>query len=87
MDAKILVPAQDRPLWSTISRTPQERARATHCNLVRGLIRYFQSDRVADMDCEYGKGSCWLDDQKISCAVLACSDRWELAQVTRFVGN
>ena len=75
MEAKFKVPAQDKPLWSSISRSPQERAKAGHCNVVRNLVRYFSPDRGPYMDCQYGKDSCWLEDRKLSCATLPCDDR------------
>ena len=73
MQAKVTLPSQDRPLWAAVSKTPMERAKAQHCNLVRNLVKFFSPNKVQDLECEYGRGVVWLGDHQLSDATVACT--------------
>ena len=71
MAAKVKVPHQARPLWASVAKSASERQRTGHCGLVRAIVRYFSAEKLEDLDCEYNKGSCWIYERKVSCAVFS----------------
>ena len=74
MKARIRVPAQDRPLWAAMSKSPEERLRSAHCSLVRSVVRFFKPTKLDDLDVEYNRGVCWMGEHTISGATSVCQD-------------
>ena len=74
MRAKIQIPAQDRPLWAAVSKSSGERMRASHCSLVRATVRFFEPNKLEEVDAEYSRGTCWIGDVKVSCSTSTCTD-------------
>ena len=83
--SQTVVEGAKKPLWIGPSKTREERAVAAHCTFVRKIVAYFSPDRVADIDCDYGKGTTWLGRSKLGC--IRSSPEGDNHKLFRFVGK
>ena len=64
--SKVSMDGAVRPLWSSFSKTPAERGRASLAAAVKKTVQRFAPHRAGDLDVEYGTGRSWIKEDQLS---------------------
>ena len=64
--SKVNMDGATRPLWSSFSKTPAERGRASLAAVVRKTVQRFAPQRAGDLDVEYTTGRTWIRDDQLT---------------------
>ena len=61
-------------LWAGYSKSRPERERGAHAALIRRVVRSLNATRETDLEVEYGSGTTWMDEFKLSSAAVPAED-------------
>ncbi|CAE7455558.1 unnamed protein product [Symbiodinium sp. CCMP2592] len=64
--AKLTLQGGKRPLWASISKTPEERGRAALAGVTKKLVMNHRPGLVSELDLDYAQGAAWIGEYPVA---------------------